>query len=58
MESIVIIAIFWPPIAVFIEYGFGKELGKNILLTLLGFYPGVIHALGLVCPGKNTKNVA
>jgi len=58
MESIVIIAIFWPPIAVFIEHGFGKELRKNLLLTLLGFYPGVIHALGLVCPDKNAKNVA
>jgi uncharacterized membrane protein YqaE (UPF0057 family) len=57
MESIAIIAIFWPPMAVFIEYGFGKKLGKNLLLTLLGFYPGVIHALGLVCRDKNAKNV-
>jgi len=43
--------------AVFIEHGFGKELGKNLLLTLFGFYPGVIHAIGLVCPDKNAKNV-
>jgi uncharacterized membrane protein YqaE (UPF0057 family) len=58
MESIVIIAIFWPPMAVFIEHGFGKELGKNLLLTLLGFYPGVIHALGLVSPAMNRQNVS
>jgi len=58
MESIAILAIFWPPIAVFIKYGFGKELGKNMLLTLLGFYPGVIHALGLVGPSNNAKNMA
>ena len=53
-----IIAIFWPPMAVFIEHGFGKELGKNLLLTLLGFYPGVIHALGLVSPAMNRQNVS
>lgn len=58
MENIAIIAIFWPPIAVFIKYGFGKELEQNLLLTLLGFYPGVLHALGLVCPDQNAKCMA
>jgi uncharacterized membrane protein YqaE (UPF0057 family) len=58
MKSIVVIAIFWPPLAVLIEYGFGKEVGKNLLWTLLGFYPGVIHALGLVDPAKKAKNAA
>ena len=51
MSSIVVIAIFWPPMAVFIEYGFGRELGKNLLWTLLGLYPGMIHAVRLVDPG-------
>jgi uncharacterized membrane protein YqaE (UPF0057 family) len=48
MENMIIIAIFWPPLAVYIKYGFGKEFWKNILFTLLGFYPGVIHALRLI----------
>jgi len=53
MENIVIIAIFWPPVAVYIRHGFGREFWKNVLFTLLGFYPGVIHALRLVETGKN-----
>ncbi|MBN2312798.1 MAG: YqaE/Pmp3 family membrane protein [Sedimentisphaerales bacterium] len=55
MNSIVVIAMFWPPLAVLIEYGSGKEFMKNLLLTLFGFYPGVIHALGLVDSGKKAK---
>ena len=57
MESIEIIAIFWPPLAVFIENGFGKHLVKNLLWTLLGFYPGVIHALRFVSPDLKSQNV-
>jgi uncharacterized membrane protein YqaE (UPF0057 family) len=55
MEDIVIIAIFWPPVAVYIKYGFGPEFWKNLLFTLLGFYPGVIHALRLVSQDMNTE---
>jgi uncharacterized membrane protein YqaE (UPF0057 family) len=58
MESIVIIAIFWPPLAVYIKYGFGKEFWKNILFTLLGFYPGVIHALRLIETDENVETNA
>jgi len=57
MENIEIIAIFWPPTAVFIKDGFGKELVKNLLLTLIGFYPGVIHALRFVSPDLKSQNV-
>ena len=58
MENIVIIAIFWPPVAVYIRYGFGREFWKNILFTLLGFYPGVIHALRLIETGKDIETNA
>jgi len=50
MDNIVIVATFWPPLAVYIKYGFGKEFWKSLLFTLLGFYPGVIHALSVVNP--------
>jgi len=56
MKSIVVIALFLPPVAVLIEYGHGKQFGQNLLWTLLGFYPGVIHALWLVDPTKSVKN--
>ena len=41
----IIVSIFLPPIAVFLKTGAGKDLIINIILCLLGFIPGVIHAL-------------
>ena len=42
---LVIIAIFLPPVAVFLKDGAGKDLLINILLCLLFYAPGIIHAL-------------
>ncbi|POS85441.1 hypothetical protein EPUL_003313 [Erysiphe pulchra] len=42
-----IIILFFPPLAVFIVSGCGADLLINILLTLLGFFPGMIHAFYL-----------
>lgn len=44
----VIFAIFLPPLGVFLEVGFKGHFWLNILLTLLGFIPGVIHALYVI----------
>jgi len=42
---LMILAIFLPPVAVFLKDGAGKDLIINIILCLLFFVPGVIHAL-------------
>ncbi|KAI5194503.1 hypothetical protein E4T39_08646 [Aureobasidium subglaciale] len=41
----IIIAIVLPPLGVFLERGCGADLLINILLTILGYIPGIIHAL-------------
>jgi uncharacterized membrane protein YqaE (UPF0057 family) len=41
----IILAIILPPLAVGLEYGIGSKFLINLLLTLLGYIPGVIHAL-------------
>lgn len=41
----IIFAIFIPPIGVLLEKGIGSDLCINILLTILGYIPGIIHAL-------------
>ena len=46
--AMILIAIFLPPIAVFMKRGFGKDLLINILLCLLLFFPGMVHALWVV----------
>ena len=45
---LIILAILLPPIAVILKKGLGKDLLINIILCLLFFLPGVIHALWLV----------
>ncbi|MDB3856379.1 YqaE/Pmp3 family membrane protein [Halieaceae bacterium] len=44
----IILAIFLPPVAVFLKKGAGKDLVINIVLCILMFVPGVVHALWLV----------
>ncbi|NMM44623.1 YqaE/Pmp3 family membrane protein [Rhodospirillaceae bacterium KN72] len=44
----IIIALFIPPLAAFLTVGIGVHFWLNILLTILGFLPGVVHALWLV----------
>lgn len=40
-----IFAVILPPLGVFLERGCGADLLINILLTILGYIPGIIHAL-------------
>jgi uncharacterized membrane protein YqaE (UPF0057 family) len=44
----IIIAILLPPLGVFLQVGIGKHFWINILLTLLGYIPGIIHALWVI----------
>jgi uncharacterized membrane protein YqaE (UPF0057 family) len=40
-----LLGILVPPVGVFLTYGVSSALLINILLTLLGWVPGVIHAV-------------
>jgi uncharacterized membrane protein YqaE (UPF0057 family) len=44
----IIFAIVLPPVGVFLSVGIGSALIINVLLTLLGWLPGVIHALWII----------
>ena len=48
----VLLAIFLPPVAAFLQVGLGLHFWINILLTLLRGLPGSIHALWLVAKDK------
>ncbi len=45
---LVIIAIILPPLAVGLKSGIGGALLLNIILTLLFYIPGLLHALYVV----------
>ncbi len=44
----IILAVILPPLGVLLEVGLGKHFWINIILTLLGFIPGVIHAVYII----------
>lgn len=39
------LGILVPPVGIFLTYGLSATLLINILLTLLGWVPGIIHAV-------------
>jgi uncharacterized membrane protein YqaE (UPF0057 family) len=45
---LIILAIILPPVAVLIKKGVGKDLLINLILCLIFFLPGLIHALWVV----------
>lgn len=44
----IILAVILPPLGVFFEVGFGLHFWLNIVLTILGFVPGIIHAVYII----------
>lgn len=44
----IILSIFFPPLGVFLAYGISTTLLINIVLTFLGWIPGVIHAFWVI----------
>jgi uncharacterized membrane protein YqaE (UPF0057 family) len=43
-----IAAIILPPLGVFLQVGITAQFWINILLTLLGYIPGIIHAVWII----------
>lgn len=44
----ILLSIIIPPLGVFLQVGIGKDFWINILLTLLGYFPGLIHAIYII----------
>lgn len=44
----ILIAIFIPPLGVFLQVGLGGAFWLNLLLTILGYIPGIIHAVYII----------
>lgn len=50
----ILLTIFLPPVAVAVKEGIGLQFLLNLLLTLIGWLPGVIHAFWIVSRGSET----
>jgi uncharacterized membrane protein YqaE (UPF0057 family) len=44
----IIFAILLPPVGVFLQVGLGLHFWINIVLTLLGYIPGIVHAVWII----------
>ena len=44
----IIISVLLPPLGVFLQVGLGKHFWLNILLTILGYIPGIVHAIWVI----------
>ncbi|HEY7885024.1 MAG TPA: YqaE/Pmp3 family membrane protein [Cellvibrionaceae bacterium] len=44
----VILSIMLPPVGVFLQVGIGLHFWLNILLTICGYIPGIVHAVWII----------
>ena len=44
----VLLSVLIPPLGVFLKVGFGLHFWLNIVLTLIGYIPGLIHAICII----------
>ncbi|KAJ7053303.1 hypothetical protein C8F01DRAFT_1167003 [Mycena amicta] len=52
-----LLAIFLPPVTVFMKRGLLADFWINICLTILGWVPGVLHAWWIVSKHEHTTRV-
>jgi len=45
---LILLAILLPPLAVALAAGLGGRFWLNLLLTILGYLPGLVHAIWVV----------
>lgn len=52
-----ILAFILPPLSVFLSMGISQAFLINLLLTFLGWIPGIIHALWIINKKSEQANV-
>ena len=51
----ILLSALLPPVGVFLTVGVGGAFWINILLTILGYIPGVIHAIWVIAKADGTR---
>lgn len=44
----IVLSVILPPVGVFLQEGIGFHFWLNIVLTLLGYIPGLVHAIWII----------
>ena len=51
----IILAVVMPPLGVLFKEGANRQLAINVVLTLLGWLPGVLHAIYVILRSGQIK---
>lgn len=49
----VLLSVLIPPLGVFFKVGIGVSFWVNILLTILGYIPGLVHAIWILASRRS-----
>lgn len=44
----ILLSVLIPPLGVFLQEGLGTQFWVNVILTLLGYIPGLVHAVWII----------
>lgn len=44
----VVLSVLLPPLGVFLQVGLRRQFWLNVLLTILGYVPGLVHAVWVI----------
>lgn len=53
----ILLTIIFPPLPVALKEGIGLQLLLNVLLTLIGWLPGVVHAFWVQTRGSDALGI-
>jgi uncharacterized membrane protein YqaE (UPF0057 family) len=53
----ILLTIIFPPLPVALKEGIGLQLLLNVLLTLIGWLPGVVHAFWVQTRGSDALEI-
>lgn len=45
---LIVLSVLLPPLGVLLSRGLGTQFLINIVLTILGYIPGIVHAVWLI----------
>jgi uncharacterized membrane protein YqaE (UPF0057 family) len=54
----VLLAILLPPVGVFLTVGLGMHFWINILLTIFGYVPGIVHAIWIIASRAKERELS
>lgn len=58
LACVIVLAIIFPPLAVLLVYGCRLNFFINLLLTLLFYIPGLIHAILVIMDKYNQQQTS